>query len=689
MEIPLKTNFLALLIISKFSPLDLPENNPVVTIASSRAVHGVQMSNNNRYLVSYIDNSVNIWDIRQFEKPVSQFNMQKSISNIAWCPTRNNVLTTLHRDSHLMNLIDIHWTGLESDTDPYFVKRVISPFEVVDKRNKHGFLTKNLSLDYMSWHPEYFERVLMLTNTNVLLDFKVNERVSVVWDNSNKLWASSGTTIRPLETSSPPTSPSDSLTSWDYAVNQVTDYESDDIADMMRKRVVQDYGHFQSMDQNSKISYIPTLYSAWKILGQMQKADNLTGLKKVLDLAGLEREQPSNFPSTCESKTWSDFPTSGSIKVYRNEQRDNAQLICGWPYIRGGEQAFREFITQLCDRNEHTRASMLACFNLRVRYAIEILGRGANENDEKQNELRMSAIALSGFNLDKTGIWRSQCSTAYQQICDPHLRAIFSFLASESDGFDNVLNEMGVSICDRMGFACSFLSDAKLSEFVKKTIQGCMDAGDLSGLLLTGNTYEGVSLLQSYVDKTDDVQTASLISCRIFQQDVITDSRVQCWIGNYRDLLDIWGLWEERAKFDILMGSVRSPPKSPKSVFLLCSFCGKSVSAALQEEARHRNTTAQPNKLSSCPNCRKPLPRCSLCLLHMGTPINTLNNSTTGSWKSNKFSKWFSWCQTCRHGGHTEHLSLWFSSHLECPVTSCTCRCFVMDLPNVPKTSEN
>lgn len=69
-------------------------------------------------------------------------------------------------------------------------------------------------------------------------------------------------------------------------------------------------------------------------------------------------------------------------------------------------------------------------------------------------------------------------------------------------------------------------------------------------------------------------------------------------------------------------------------------------------------------QLSSCPSCRKPLPRCSLCLLHMGTTLNAGLSGDGGlesiGWQSKPFSKWFSWCQTCRHGGHTEHLMQWF-----------------------------
>lgn len=121
--------------------------------------------------------------------------------------------------------------------------------------------------------------------------------------------------------------------------------------------------------------------------------------------------------------------------------------------------------------------------------------------------------------------------------------------------------------------------------------------------------------------------------------------------------------------------------------------------------------------MSACPNCRKPLPRCSICLLHMGThggPITTAATSATAPGtvstrefhKSSDFSSWFTWCQTCRHGGHAVHITQWFKyaiylyglslyilqcalgyinlfsrfrDHSECPVTSCMCQCFSVD----------
>lgn len=246
--------------------------------------------------------------------------------------------------------------------------------------------------------------------------------------------------------------------------------------------------------------------------------------------------------------------------------------------------------------------------------------------------------------------------------------------------------ETGISLCDRMAFSCMFLSDSKLADYVRSMIQICIKRGDLNGLLLTGATNEGINLLQSHLDWTEDVQTVSLVATRCFTQDLLSDYRVQYWISSYRDLLDTWGLWEQRAQFDITLGNLKSPTQISKSVFLLCNFCGKSVSASLQEESRVRSNTSNINKLSSCPNCRKPLPRCSLCLLHMGTISGITSHNQTGhsgsGWQARPFSKWFSWCQTCRHGGHTEHLAQWFKDHVECPVTSCTCKCYAMDLPS-------
>lgn len=55
-----------------------------------------------------------------------------------------------------------------------------------------------------------------------------------------------------------------------------------------------------------------------------------------------------------------------------------------------------------------------------------------------------------------------------------------------------------------------------------------------------------------------------------------------------------------------------------------------------------------------CRKCRDFAFRCSLC-----------NNAVRGL---------FTVCELCRHGGHVNHMSMWFSNHDECP-TGCGCHC--------------
>lgn len=42
-------------------------------------------------------------------------------------------------------------------------------------------------------------------------------------------------------------------------------------------------------------------------------------------------------------------------------------------------------------------------------------------------------------------------------------------------------------------------------------------------------------------------------------------------------------------------------------------------------------------------------------------------------------SQWFTWCRLCRHGGHAEHVSNWFSMNDKCPIARCSCRCTSID----------
>lgn len=53
------------------------------------------------------------------------------------------------------------------------------------------------------------------------------------------------------------------------------------------------------------------------------------------------------------------------------------------------------------------------------------------------------------------------------------------------------------------------------------------------------------------------------------------------------------------------------------------------------------------------------------------------------------FTDWWTWCQTCRHGGHASHLAEWFTNQELCPVADCTCHCNSLDsTPSVRKPTD-
>lgn len=80
---------------------------------------------------------------------------------------------------------------------------------------------------------------------------------------------------------------------------------------------------------------------------------------------------------------------------------------------------------------------------------------------------------------------------------------------------------------DRVAFACIFLPDNKLHEYLKSLYIKLMEEGNLDGILLTGNSVDGTKLLQKYLDITGDIQSTTLIAVRAFPTNLET---VNDWI---------------------------------------------------------------------------------------------------------------------------------------------------------------
>lgn len=220
--------------------------------------------------------------------------------------------------------------------------------------------------------------------------------------------------------------------------------------------------------------------------------------------------------------------------------------------------------------------------------------------------------------------------------------------------------------------------------YIQTTADGLINSGEIDGMILTGLTEMGLDLMTNYVNRTGDIQTASLASSVAVPR-YFKDTRVEEWVDCYRDLLDRWQLYYTRARFDIARGKciqqstssgVSATDMAPAQIYVRCNYCNQSVARSLlipgvrgRDGRRmivsgghgggghgHDKTSSMgmgqgagggvgpggapgsggaggnASKDVVCPSCHKPLPRCAICLLHLGVPAE--GHASLGAWSS-------------------------------------------------------
>jgi len=169
---------------------------------------------------------------------------------------------------------------------------------------------------------------------------------------------------------------------------------------------------------------------------------------------------------------------------------------------------------------------------------------------------------------------------------DPYFAALLRHLALGDWG--EVLEDEALPLRERLAIALQFLEDDALTRYIRRTAESASAQGNLDGLIVTGLTKKGLDLLQSYVDRCGDVQTASILGAFVHPH-VIRDPRAERWIDAYRDILDGWKLFYHRVQFDIERGKLiqgtSEPGKPieevvPKQILIRCNYCNKSLSSS-------------------------------------------------------------------------------------------------------------
>lgn len=423
----------------------------------------------------------------------------------------------------------------------------------------------------------------------------------------------------------------------------------------------------------------------------------------------------SNLTQIFEGSKRNIFTAYESPSIIKQNLRIICLRVAGWNFeIDQLEEKLRE----LEDEGEFEKAAGWAVFHNDIPRAVRALSNSNNE------QLIMMATAIAGYltngSVDGNNTWKDLCRKMASELESPYMQAIFSYIADQE--WLDVLDTSPLPLHERLGIALRFFDDDKLTRYLRHLVEKVIRSGDLDGIILTGVTPHAVQLLQTYVDKTCDVQTASLIisygTPKYFEEETTSH-----WIDCYRNLLNSWRLFSQRARFDVarskyskdLSGTITCKVP-PRQIYLQCNSCKAKVELGTQLPAQDTYNGRYSNQIRvqgselniRCPRCSHPLPRCAICLLPLGSPLPNLNlgflsktslsdnsksseartsaeNGAMTSFKLDSESpvkpeplnrdKWFTFCLSCNHGVHARHPQDWFAKHDVCPVPDCDCYC--------------
>lgn len=230
-------------------------------------------------------------------------------------------------------------------------------------------------------------------------------------------------------------------------------------------------------------------------------------------------------------------------------RRSLALVVCGWHFNRSD---LENQLLELEKNGEHAKAAGWALFHNDIPRCIKSLSLGGER-------MKLMSTAVAGYfsHLQATAptpgsnVWKDLCYSMAIEMEDPYLRAIFAYVSNGE--WRDVLDDVGLPIKERLGIAIRFLKDDDLTGYVEELTLRVVDGGDVDGVVLTGVTEKFVCLLQHYVDRTSDVQTAAVVVSFAHPRYMI-DERVMAWVESYRELLNSWGKFKARGRFDVTRG---------------------------------------------------------------------------------------------------------------------------------------
>ncbi len=388
------------------------------------------------------------------------------------------------------------------------------------------------------------------------------------------------------------------------------------------------------------------------------------------------------------------------VETKKPNHRQLCVSICGWGRSASSDLAeFAQVPESERTTTFHTMMAAHALFRGDRKQAVQVLKTASTEHPE----LLFVSLALQligrdggGGNLAKEH--QLDFDETVASKTDPYLRAISSLIATAD--WATIANQRSLPLRERVFVAVRNFDDQQLTRWLQDEVARAVEAGDVQGIVVTGITDRMVDVLARYVQRFGDVQTAALVSSFCAPR-YLDDIRCAAWRTAYRAYLQRHRAFFQRAKFEVEStkrskrdggGGARPTIKPPfRQVTLRCVYCDaetrlnsssniSSAAAAAAAAAAAPAADSLPSKLAvagvSCPNCKRLLPRCVVCLEVVGLPRSDRPETSAAADGHTRLAARFpTFCLKCEHVLHLDHARQWFARHAECPVPECRCRC--------------
>lgn len=366
--------------------------------------------------------------------------------------------------------------------------------------------------------------------------------------------------------------------------------------------------------------------------------------------------------------------------------------ICGH---RFDEKRLRSKCSEIISRKDYYKAIVVAVYHGRKDIAIEMLKTLTRLKSMQDSGL--AAVIVCKTISDEQ---RELCQWMAEEAEDPYLRALLAYFVSGT--WKTVAEMAELPLIYRVAVALKYLDDDQLDRFLEMETQLAASNGDLEGIVLTGLAEPSMDLLQNYVAKFGDAQTA-VLAAAFTNSRYVQDARFDAWKEAYFSQMQSWSAFIERVRFRTEHSRmnlsrtgqkplVTTPRVKPPAV-LECRHCHKSVARAAGEESdatdadavglvpRRKATKARAVLGASCQHCGRPFSRCAVCLLWQGSLQSTQDGVSEMDQESATHAGMIGFCMSCRHGWHPQHGRQWFAKHRECPVAGCDCHCRLLNEP--------